>query len=447
MKQPSARSRLPFVALACLWLASLIACAACAASGAPAWAGFLGAAVWAGASAALPIAARSKGRSQADQSLMAQVLAKSVEGDLSHRIPEQFASELESSRVNLNSTLDQTETALREAIGAVEASTKGHYWRKIQLAGLHGRFREAMSRLSETLEKMASANESIAKDALLSGIFSRSEKGLSQTIVKVESQAEMLAADAIRSGDIGCSITASAHSLLAKSEELSGCLGQAKATADQSNGAIGQANAQAGAIGQLTSKINSIAEQTNMLALNAAIEAARAGEAGRGFAVVADEVRKLADQSRKASDEIASALQSILQSSKFASDLSCQARDSLEQALQSAASFRDALAKTRQDAQEAAGISDKTKASAQSMVVAMNLLRLAQKARADVAQTLDGQNIDSAQMPELEKEAIEMTRQRRWLRGSADRDALLDLYDRIFSEIERQSEQALRIGE
>lgn len=65
---------------------------------------------------------------------------------------------------------------------------------------------------------------------------------------------------------------------------------------------------------QVLSVISKIAEQTNLLALNAAIEAMRAGEHGRGFAVVADNVRELATSTQKAINEIATAMNIMVQS-------------------------------------------------------------------------------------------------------------------------------------
>lgn len=98
----------------------------------------------------------------------------------------------------------------------------------------------------------------------------------------------------------------------------SGMADRAVLEAQQTNVLMGALVENAEKISAVVQLIQDIAGQTNLLALNATIEAARAGESGRGFAVVADEVKNLANQTAKATEEIALAVNQIQSATKNA---------------------------------------------------------------------------------------------------------------------------------
>jgi methyl-accepting chemotaxis protein len=139
----------------------------------------------------------------------------------------------------------------------------------------------------------------------------------------MEATAQSLAAASEQTGRQSAAVSTASEELTASISEISRQITQATriiatavAAADQSRRTVSDLVGAATKIGEVTQLITEVASQTNLLALNATIEAARAGEAGKGFAVVASEVKSLANQTAKATEEIAQQIKGIQEASQ-----------------------------------------------------------------------------------------------------------------------------------
>ena len=175
-------------------------------------------------------------------------------------------------------------------------------------------FRPQVEKLLSSVSGSATAMRSTA-GALLGSSDQTSQRAESAVQAFHEASANVETA-AVAADELSHSIAEISRQLTHTSDIVKLATEEARAT----DGEIAGLASGAQKIGDVIKLIRDIAGQTNLLALNATIEAARAGEAGRGFAVVASEVKSLAVQTAKATEDIASHILAVQDSTSGAVD-------------------------------------------------------------------------------------------------------------------------------
>jgi methyl-accepting chemotaxis protein len=187
-------------------------------------------------------------------------------------------------------------------------------------------FNAALASLEETINTM---NLSVANIGSGTGEISGSASDLAK---RTEQQAASLEETAAALNEITAQVNSSAEHARTAAENVNFACEDAEKSGEVVRKAISSMQGieqSSTEVSRIIGVIDEIAFQTNLLALNAGVEAARAGEAGKGFAVVAQEVRELAQRSANAAKEIKALINTSALQVKEGVDLVGRAGDTL----------------------------------------------------------------------------------------------------------------------
>ena len=134
---------------------------------------------------------------------------------------------------------------------------------------------------------------------------------------------------------------------------------------------------QAQAIGEITTAVSDIAEQTKLLALNAAVESTRAGEHGRGFALVAAEIKSLAGEAKESTTQVRRLLAEIQRATSAAVMATEQGTKQTAAAVRQVGQAGDIMAQLAGVIEESAQAAAQIVASAGQQALGMDQIRQA----------------------------------------------------------------------